>query len=119
MDDASAQMGTLLIGVMNVFMTVISTLIVDKAGRKTLLAIGFGSMAVDTIILCICLVLAVRIIYYVASAAIYTLIFFFFFFFRIKNISSTLRRVYIFGIRVQIKNNYSVKKLPRIGLRMG
>ncbi|KAK7583717.1 hypothetical protein V9T40_004680 [Parthenolecanium corni] len=58
MDDASAQMGTLLIGVMNVFMTVISTLIVDKAGRKTLLAIGFGSMAVDTIILCICLVLA-------------------------------------------------------------
>lgn len=84
MDDASAQMGTLLIGVMNVFMTVISTLIVDKAGRKTLLAIGFGSMAVDTIILCICLVLAVRIIYYVASTAIYTLILFFFFFFALK-----------------------------------
>lgn len=59
MDDAAAQMGTLLIGIMNVFMTVISTLIVDRAGRKTLLTIGFGAMAIDTFILCVCLVLAV------------------------------------------------------------
>lgn len=64
MDSESAQIGTLLMGIMNVFMTVISTLIVDKAGRKTLLAIGFGSMAVDTIILCIFLVMTVRVIQY-------------------------------------------------------
>ncbi|XKL59683.1 hypothetical protein PGB90_000699 [Kerria lacca] len=58
LSQTTAQNGTILIGLMNVFMTVISTAIVDKAGRKTLLVIGFGSMVFDTAILCVCLVLA-------------------------------------------------------------
>ncbi len=54
-----AQLGTVVIGTMNVLMTVISMLIVDLAGRKTLLSIGFGAMFIDTVILCASFTIAV------------------------------------------------------------
>ncbi|XP_065226468.1 facilitated glucose transporter protein 1-like isoform X2 [Planococcus citri] len=55
LDSQTAQVGTLLMGAMNVAMTIISTLTVDKAGRKTLLIIGFLLMFIDTILLCVCM----------------------------------------------------------------
>lgn len=55
-----AQIGLLVMGAMNVAMTVISTVIVDIAGRKTLLIVGFVLMIIDTVLLCIFLNLAVR-----------------------------------------------------------
>lgn len=42
---------------MNVLMTVVSLILVEKAGRKTLMLTGLGGMLVDTIFLTICLVL--------------------------------------------------------------
>jgi SP family facilitated glucose transporter-like MFS transporter 1 len=55
LDDKSAQYATLGMGAVNVFMTLISMVIVEKAGRKTLLLIGFAGMCVTTILLTICL----------------------------------------------------------------
>lgn len=48
-----AQYATLGMGTMNVIMTVISTVLVEVAGRKTLLLIGFSGMFVDTVLLTI------------------------------------------------------------------
>ena len=50
-----APYATLGIGAINVVMTVISMMLVEKAGRKTLLLIGFGGMAVDTLLLTVAL----------------------------------------------------------------
>ncbi|XP_019867218.1 solute carrier family 2, facilitated glucose transporter member 3 isoform X2 [Aethina tumida] len=43
-----ATLGT---GAINVFMTVVSLVLVERAGRKTLLLVGFGGMVVDTFLL--------------------------------------------------------------------
>ncbi|XP_045456390.1 solute carrier family 2, facilitated glucose transporter member 1-like [Melitaea cinxia] len=48
-----SQYATLGMGAMNVVMTVISLLLVEVAGRKTLLLTGFSGMLVVTIALCI------------------------------------------------------------------
>ncbi|XP_065223256.1 solute carrier family 2, facilitated glucose transporter member 1-like isoform X2 [Planococcus citri] len=48
---SEAQVGTIAMGAMNVAMTIISSLLVEAAGRKTLLLIGFGGMFVDTVLL--------------------------------------------------------------------
>ncbi|CAB3386487.1 Hypothetical predicted protein [Cloeon dipterum] len=53
--DDHAQLATLAMGTMNVIMTVISLFLVEKAGRKTLLLVGFSGMCIDTILLAICL----------------------------------------------------------------
>lgn len=50
-------------GVVNVAMTIISVLIVDKAGRKTLLVFGFAAMLIDTTLLCVSSVVAVSIVF--------------------------------------------------------
>jgi hypothetical protein len=55
LDDKHAQYATLGMGAVNVFMTVVSMFIVEKAGRKTLLLIGFAGMCCTTILLTICL----------------------------------------------------------------
>jgi SP family facilitated glucose transporter-like MFS transporter 1 len=55
LDDKSAQYATLGMGAVNVFMTLISMVIVEKAGRKTLLLVGFAGMCFTTILLTICL----------------------------------------------------------------
>ena len=55
LDDKSAQYATLGMGAVNVLMTVVSMFIVERAGRKTLLLIGFAGMCCTTILLTICL----------------------------------------------------------------
>ncbi|XP_018895971.1 solute carrier family 2, facilitated glucose transporter member 1 isoform X2 [Bemisia tabaci] len=55
LSDEAAQYSTLGMGSMNVLMTLISLVLVEKAGRKTLLLIGFSGMFVDTVLLTICL----------------------------------------------------------------
>ncbi|XP_054271346.1 solute carrier family 2, facilitated glucose transporter member 1-like isoform X2 [Macrosteles quadrilineatus] len=56
LSDTNAQLATLLMGTVNVLMTLVSLVLVEKAGRKTLLLIGFGGMFIDTILLTIGLV---------------------------------------------------------------
>ncbi|XP_049764805.1 solute carrier family 2, facilitated glucose transporter member 1-like isoform X2 [Schistocerca cancellata] len=52
----NAQYATLGMGSINVLMTVVSLVVVERAGRKTLLLIGFSGMCVVTILLTICIV---------------------------------------------------------------
>jgi len=61
LDKNAAQNATMGVGAMNVLMTVISLVLVEKAGRKTLLLVGFAGMFLDTVLLAICLVFAVSI----------------------------------------------------------
>lgn len=61
LDKNSAQNATMGVGAMNVLMTFISLILVERAGRKTLLMIGFTGMFVDTALLAICLAFAVSI----------------------------------------------------------
>jgi SP family facilitated glucose transporter-like MFS transporter 1 len=53
--DDSATFATMGMGAINVLMTLISLVLVERAGRKTLLLIGFGGMAIDTLFLTIVL----------------------------------------------------------------
>lgn len=55
LDDAAAQYATLGMGSMNVLMTLVSLVLVERAGRKTLLLIGFIGMCIDTVFLTIAL----------------------------------------------------------------
>lgn len=55
LDKTAAQNATMGVGAMNVFMTLVSLILVEKAGRKTLLLVGFAGMFVDTALLTICL----------------------------------------------------------------
>ncbi|KAB7498174.1 Solute carrier family 2, facilitated glucose transporter member 4 [Armadillidium nasatum] len=48
---------TIAMGTMNVLMTFVSLVLVEKAGRKTLMLIGLSGMMIDTILLTLCLVL--------------------------------------------------------------
>lgn len=54
-----AKYATLGMGSLNVFMTLISLLLVEISGRKTLLLIGFSSMFIDTVLLTISLMFVV------------------------------------------------------------
>ncbi|XP_014226875.1 solute carrier family 2, facilitated glucose transporter member 3-like isoform X2 [Trichogramma pretiosum] len=51
-----AQNATIGVGVVNVLMTFVSMILVEKAGRKTLLLIGFFGMTIVTTLLAICLI---------------------------------------------------------------
>ena len=55
-DDASLY-ATLGMGVINVLMTIVSLVLVEKWGRRSLHLTGLGGMAVTTVILTICLTL--------------------------------------------------------------
>ena len=61
LDQETSQYATLGMGGMNVLMTLVSLVIIEKAGRKTLQMIGLGGMMVDVILLTICLALKVFI----------------------------------------------------------
>jgi SP family facilitated glucose transporter-like MFS transporter 1 len=60
LDESSAQSATLGMGAMNVAMTIISLILIEKAGRKTLMIIGLCIMMGTTTMLLICLAAAVR-----------------------------------------------------------
>ena len=62
MNDSQAQSATLGMGAMNVAMTVISLILIEKAGRKTLMLSGLSVMIICTTVLLICLKLAVSIL---------------------------------------------------------
>jgi len=53
----TSQYATLGMGGMNVLMTIVSLILIEKAGRKTLQLIGLAGMCVDVILLTICLCL--------------------------------------------------------------
>lgn len=61
--EESAQSATIGVGAMNVVMTLVSLILVEKAGRKTLLLFGFSGMFVVTALLAVCLVFAVSTIF--------------------------------------------------------
>lgn len=52
-----AMQATLGMGAVNVLMTIVSLILVEKAGRRTLHLVGLGGMAVITVILTLCLAL--------------------------------------------------------------
>ncbi len=60
LSEHDAQSATLGMGAMNVAMTVISLILIEKAGRKTLMLVGLAIMLLTTILLLICLVAAVN-----------------------------------------------------------
>ena len=62
LDEAASQSATLGMGTVNVAMTVISLILIEKAGRKTLMIVGLAIMFVTTTLLLICLVAAVSIV---------------------------------------------------------
>lgn len=62
LNQETSQYATLGMGGMNVLMTIISLVIIEKAGRKTLQIIGLGGMMVDVILLTICLALKVGLL---------------------------------------------------------
>ena len=53
--DSAARYATIGVGIMNVAMTFVSLVLVEKAGRKTLLLIGFAGMLVNVVLLYLCL----------------------------------------------------------------
>lgn len=61
LDKTAAQNATMAVGAMNVVMTFVSLILVEKAGRKTLLLAGFSGMFIDTALLAVCLAFAVSI----------------------------------------------------------
>lgn len=63
LDDQTAQYATLGMGTMNVVMTVISLVLVERAGRKVLLLIGFSGMFITTVLLTFCLAYATQYIW--------------------------------------------------------
>lgn len=56
--DEVATQATLGIGAVNVLMTIVSLVLIEKAGRRTLHLVGLGGMAVITVMLTICLALS-------------------------------------------------------------
>jgi len=58
LDETQAQSATLGMGAMNVAMTFVSLVLIEKAGRKTLMITGLSVMVVTTTMLLICLLLA-------------------------------------------------------------
>lgn len=70
-----AQYATLGMGFVNVLMTVISLVLVERAGRKTLLLVGFGGMFIDTVLLTIGLIV-VETYLWVSYLCIFFVLFF-------------------------------------------
>src|SRR5690606_36901751 len=61
-------------GVINVLMTLVSLLLVERAGRGTLHLFGLGGMSVTTVILSICLALheSIHFLSWVSIIAVFT-----------------------------------------------
>ncbi|CAH1176086.1 unnamed protein product [Phaedon cochleariae] len=58
LDEDQSKFATMAMGGVNVLMTIVSLFLVERAGRKTLLMVGFAGMAVDTTLLTIGLIFA-------------------------------------------------------------
>ncbi|XP_044002553.1 solute carrier family 2, facilitated glucose transporter member 1-like isoform X3 [Aphidius gifuensis] len=58
LNQGQAELATIGVGVVNVLMTLVSLLLVEKFGRKTLLLFGFGGMVIDTALLTLALTFA-------------------------------------------------------------
>lgn len=67
---SEAQSATLGMGAMNVAMTFVSLVLIEKAGRKTLMIIGLSVMLVTTTILLICLANPSETLAYVSIAMV-------------------------------------------------
>ena len=63
MDETQAQSATLGMGAMNVAMTFVSLVLIEKAGRKTLMIAGLSVMVITTTMLLVCLLLAVSFVH--------------------------------------------------------
>lgn len=72
LDEAASQSATLGMGAMNVAMTIISLIMIEKAGRKTLMLIGLAGMFLMTTMLLISLLLVESVTWlsYLAVAAV-------------------------------------------------
>jgi len=57
LNEREAQIATLIMGTVNVAMTFVSLVLIEKAGRKTLMIVGLCIMCVTTTLLLVCLVL--------------------------------------------------------------
>ncbi|XP_054001949.1 solute carrier family 2, facilitated glucose transporter member 1-like isoform X6 [Hylaeus anthracinus] len=66
LDKFAAQIATMIVGTVNVLMTFVSLILVEKAGRKQLLLVGFSGLFIATVLLTICLAFAAS-----SSAAAY------------------------------------------------
>ncbi|XP_054160488.1 solute carrier family 2, facilitated glucose transporter member 1-like isoform X3 [Oppia nitens] len=76
LNKSAALYATLGIGVINVLMTIVSLVLVEKSGRKTLLLTGLGGMMFTTIVLTFCLALkdTFESLSYVSILAVYVFI---------------------------------------------
>lgn len=72
LDLEASKMATIGMGCMNVFMTLVSMVMIEKAGRKTLMIIGLGGTCVTTVLLMISLltVASVPFMKYLAIASV-------------------------------------------------
>lgn len=61
LNEENASYATMGMGFINVLMTIVSLVLVERAGRKTLLLVGFCGMTIDTVLLTIAMVFAVSI----------------------------------------------------------
>lgn len=71
LDETQAQSATLGMGAMNVAMTFVSLVLIEKAGRKTLMVVGLSVMVLCTTMLLICLLAAVRFYSIEASSKLF------------------------------------------------
>ncbi|XP_021947982.1 solute carrier family 2, facilitated glucose transporter member 1 isoform X3 [Folsomia candida] len=74
LDENTARVATLGMGTCNVIMTVVSLVMVEKAGRKTLMLFGLSGMCVDVILLFFCI--QFKEIGWVSYVSIFLVIFF-------------------------------------------
>ena len=79
LDTTNAIYGTMGVGIINVLMTVVSVVLVEKAGRKTLLLVGLAGAAVTTIVLTACLALktVTIVVSYLAVVSVFFFVIFF------------------------------------------
>jgi SP family facilitated glucose transporter-like MFS transporter 1 len=76
LDKSAALYATMGMGVINVLMTIVSLVLVEKSGRRTLLLTGLAGMFFTTIILTICLAFkdSLHFLSYVSILAVYVFV---------------------------------------------
>ncbi|CAL1527830.1 unnamed protein product [Lymnaea stagnalis] len=72
-----SQYATVGTGLVNVLMTFVSALIMDRAGRRTLHLIGLGGMCIFSVVLVVCLSLQSPVLSYISIVAVIVYIIFF------------------------------------------
>ncbi|XP_014287744.1 solute carrier family 2, facilitated glucose transporter member 1 isoform X2 [Halyomorpha halys] len=78
LSETAAQYATLSMGAMNSAMTVVSLVLVEKAGRKTLLLVGFSGMLLSTLLLVFCLLnTQIAFVSYLSVVAVLLFVLFF------------------------------------------